>query len=284
MSKLLCIDLCCGLGGWTEGFLAEDYDVVGFDIERHRYGSEKYPGQLVLQDVLTVTGHQFKGKIRAIVASPSCTQPSYRAMPWSRAKALNAIGPPHEFIELFNACFRIAQEADVPIVIENVKGAQPWIGRARAHFGSFYLWGDVGHNGNRIVAGRPLQMNHWLKANGRTSKNGGGSWFNIAHNTESGHGQNPDGRKLPGFRFDGSGKSFQSESVKVSGLNWSGSEKPGYKARAFNTTALQRFGWAGTIMQEGTSGGQKRKAASAKIAKIPFPLASYIARCFKALP
>lgn len=35
--KPLCIDLYCGLGGWSEGFLAEGYDCIGFDIERHRY-------------------------------------------------------------------------------------------------------------------------------------------------------------------------------------------------------------------------------------------------------
>ena len=28
----LAIDLFCGLGGWTEGLLAEGYRVVGFDI------------------------------------------------------------------------------------------------------------------------------------------------------------------------------------------------------------------------------------------------------------
>jgi site-specific DNA-cytosine methylase len=33
--KPLCIDLFCGLGGWGEGFLAEGWDVIGFDIERH---------------------------------------------------------------------------------------------------------------------------------------------------------------------------------------------------------------------------------------------------------
>ena len=33
----LAIDLFCGLGGWTEGLLAEGYWVVGFDIERHEY-------------------------------------------------------------------------------------------------------------------------------------------------------------------------------------------------------------------------------------------------------
>ena len=36
--KPLVIDLYCGLGGWTKGFLAEGYRAVGFDIERHDYG------------------------------------------------------------------------------------------------------------------------------------------------------------------------------------------------------------------------------------------------------
>ncbi len=53
-STMLCIDLFCGLGGWAEGFLAEGYDVIGFDIERHDYGTGGYPGQLVIQDALTL--------------------------------------------------------------------------------------------------------------------------------------------------------------------------------------------------------------------------------------
>lgn len=139
----LAIDLFCGLGGWTEGLLAEGYRVVGFDTERHVYGQARYPAQLVLQDVLTIHGSQF-ASAALIVASPPCQAYSYRAMPWKRAKAL----PPPDN-SLFDACFRIQAEAIevsgrfIPLVVENVCGAQKWVGRAKWHFGSFYLWGDV---------------------------------------------------------------------------------------------------------------------------------------------
>ena len=137
------IDLYCGLGGGTEGLLAEGYYVVGFDNTRHVYGEHRYPAQLVIQDVLTLHGSQFKGAA-LIVASPPCQGYSYRAMPWKRAKAL----PPPDN-SLFEACFRIQREASgaaghhIPLVVENVRGAIPWVGRSRWNYGSFHLWGDV---------------------------------------------------------------------------------------------------------------------------------------------
>ena len=177
--KPLAIDLYCGLGGWTDGLLAEDYEVVGFDIERHEYGEHCYPAQLVLQDVRTLHGSQFKDAA-LIVSSPPCQAYSYRAMPWSRARAL----PPPDNT-LFNECFRIQREAceaagrHIPLIVENVRGAQKWVGRARWNFGSFYLWGDV-----------PALMPMTLKA----------AIKGIPHRT-SGHWTNPaeheDGVKHP---------------------------------------------------------------------------------------
>jgi len=153
--KPLAIDLFCGLGGWTEGLLAEGYDVVGFDIERHQYGEHRYPAQLVVQDVLTLHGSQFRDA-DLIVASPPCQAYSYMAMPWKRAKAKAAAIRADttgrmlaDLNRLFDACFRIQAEASIaagrhiPMMVENVRGAIPWVGRSRWNFGSFHLWGDV---------------------------------------------------------------------------------------------------------------------------------------------
>lgn len=87
MSKPLAIDLCCGLGGWTEGLLAEGYEVIGYDIEAHEYGEERYPAELRLKSILDLQGSDVAGA-SLIVASPPCQEFSYMAMPWQRAKQI----------------------------------------------------------------------------------------------------------------------------------------------------------------------------------------------------
>ena len=244
MDRPSAIDLFCGLGGWTEGLLAEGYRVVGFDIERHEYGDAKYPAQLVIQDVRTLHGSQFRDAA-LIVASPPCQAYSYRAMPWSRAKAL----PPPDN-SLFEACFRIQREAIeaaghfIPLVVENVRGAQKWVGRARWNFGSFYLWGDV-----------PALMP--MARRGSAIKNAGGSWYRIAHNTTSGKGQNPDGRPLHTPHMTN-----PDEHGRKVGDGWFGKDNP-------------------SPMRQHHSKSQKRKEASARIAKIPLALSRHIAAVWK---
>lgn len=280
----LAIDLYCGLGGWSAGLIAEGWRVIGYDIEAHEYGDERYPGRLVIQDVLTLHGAQFKDA-DLIVASPPCQEYSYMAMPWTLAKAKAAAiradttGTELERLNrLFNACFRIKREAsaaagrDIPLIVENVRGAIPWVGRSRHNFGSFHLWGDVpalmprpsqavkapgyGHGWKHPDDHRYTPGLDFTRMAGRHAasvegmKNGnGGSWFGLNPNGSPGALNNArDGTKQPGL---------------------SGSRANGKGTRWFQDGAA-RSG----------SKSSARKAASAMIAKIPEPLSRHIARTF----
>lgn len=254
MGKPLAVDLFCGLGGWTEGLMAEGWRVRGYDIEAHEYGDERYPGELVIADVMALTGADV-ADADLIVASPPCTEFSYMAMPWTRARQIaRAIRGEDEFPEsykgsrtvseltaLFDACFRIQREASairaargqppIPMVVENVRGAIPWLGKAAWNYGSYYLWGDV-----------PALMPGVV-----------------------------DARKVPGFRFDGSGRSFQTASVEAHVDPAEGRKGAGAGAGAE---------WFDQNLCKLSSKSPARKAASAKIAKIPFTLSSHIARVY----
>jgi len=285
--KPLAVDLCCGLGGWSEGFLAEGWDCIGFDIERHTYGDAKYPAQMVLQDILTLVGYQFRGKVSCIVASPPCQFFSYCAMPWTRAKKLAADvrSDPirlEKELALFNACVRIGKEAGCPTVIENVKGAQPWVGRAAWHYGSFYLWGDVPAlmpSTLSVLKRNPDGTNHpqgsWFKVadskNLGARKNSGGSWFAIGSPGQKETGRNPvngEGVKCAA-RFDKALDERRRQATAVKAKDSDGYERHHPDA----------FGWKSPRTSSGAKSA--RKAASALIAKIPLELARHIARTFK---
>jgi hypothetical protein len=127
------VDLCCGNGGWARGFLAEGFRVIGIDI----VGNDSFPGELMVRDVRSVCGADFDFAT-VFVASPPCDEFSRHDMPWTLAR-----NPPPPDLSIVEACWRIAREAGRPIVLENVRGAQKFLGPARAHFGKQYLWGDV---------------------------------------------------------------------------------------------------------------------------------------------
>jgi len=290
--RALAIDLFCGLGGWTDGLRAEGFDVIGFDIEQHAYGDQRYAGQLVVQDVLTLHGSQFRSA-DLIVASPPCQEYSYMAMPWSRAKQIAAglrgedrfpdgykgSRSTDELNALFNACFRIQREASmaagryIPLVVENVRGAQPWVGRAKWNYGSYYLWGDI----PALMPPLPPRQAHKFNPDGTAP--GQGSWFAVADSKNRG-AQN---RTLaPGYKSAGLNWSDRSrrgqDFTRIAGAQARATKQPGLTGQRDNGKGSRWF-------QDGAartgSKSNARKAASAIIAKIPYELSRHIAAVYK---
>lgn len=328
----LVFDLFCGLGGWSEAFIAEGYRAIGFDIEEHDYGTGGYPGELVLRDIRSITGAELVkqyGVPNVIVASPPCQEFSYMAMPWSKAKEKmrKILADPSEqtrLTDLFNQCFRIQREVSaaaghyVPMVVENVRGAQRWVGKARWNFGSFYLWGDVpalmpiprprlkGRNNFHVhektglsspaFNGAPHEANVLLHESGikagDRNPNGIG-WTNSFADTLKG-----EGNKTVGMNWSDQSKRGQ-DFTRIAGQqamegtkgvphrtagHWTNpAEHEGVKQSGIGGLRSNGKGdaWFENGAAKSGSKSSARKAASAMIAKIPPPLASWIANTFK---
>ena len=264
--KPLVFDLFCGLGGWSEAFIANGYRAIGFDIEKHDYGNGGYPGELVLRDVRSISGAELVkqyGVPAVIVCSPPCQEFSYMAMPWSKAKEKQRkiLADPAEqkrLTDLFDQCFRIQREVSeaagryVPMVVENVRGAQRWVGKARWNFGSFYLWGDV-------PALMPIP--------GRTR---------LQKGVKTEYLERSEGNKTVGMNWSDQSKRGQ-DFTRIAGR-----QAEGIKIRdeGYDYPEIT-FGWKSPATN---SKSNARKRASAEIAKIPPSLAAWIAKTFKPRP
>lgn len=139
MHEPLAVDLCCGRGGWTAGLLAEGWRVVGFDFVK----PTTFPigARFVQQDIQTLSGIQFRGRVGLIVASPPCTEFSQC---WNFAR--HRVPDPESGMVLVRHCFRIAKESGAPFVLENVMGARkffaPEFGPPAWRVGPYCFWGD----------------------------------------------------------------------------------------------------------------------------------------------
>jgi hypothetical protein len=286
--------------------------------------------ELRLRDITTIHGSELKDAA-LIVCSPPCQRYSYMAMPWScakdQARMIEADATGEELRKLnllFDTCFRLQREASeaaghhIPMIVENVRGAQKWVGRAPYHYGSFYLWGDV-------PALMPIVQSRKMRDSLKNP--GGGSWDRSRPSHTDDHTWE-SGQKVPGFRFDGSGKTFQSASVdhiktpgrslskgspnkfgthnmgagdkmmaelgvKSDGSGWTEKDSLASHNRLVSNQGTKQTGISGPrengkrdkmLGNKGPaaygSRSNSRKAASAMIAKIPYPLASWVAKCY----
>lgn len=134
-TKPIALDLCCGIGGWAKGLLLEGWQVIGVDIIDF---SKEYPGEFIRADLLLWEGWRYIQGIELVVASTPCDEFSRWGMPWTRKR-----NPPAPSLALYIRAAQIAKNLRVPIIQENVRAAQKWLGKSNGNCGPFHLWGDV---------------------------------------------------------------------------------------------------------------------------------------------
>lgn len=125
MTKLLVLDLYCGLGGFSQAFRDRGHQVIGVDILQ--------PADVVADVKRLPFAKSFRPDI--ILASPPCTEYSREWMPWCKTGK----EPDHS---LMHAAYKaVATFKPRWWVIENVQGATPYWPPYRLRIGSRYLWG-----------------------------------------------------------------------------------------------------------------------------------------------
>lgn len=123
------IDLFCGYKGASAAMTDRGWDVVTVDCVRAFNPTF----------VADVSHWTWQGETPDLIwASPPCPEFSRMSMPWTRAKMP---GPPSMI--LVNAAKRIIEECKPRWwVIENVRGAVPYLGKPAKRIGAYFLWGQ----------------------------------------------------------------------------------------------------------------------------------------------
>lgn len=139
------LDLFCGRWGWSKAFAKRGWECVGIDLVEP---PEIPEGCTFIQaNILTIeNGFYYDvdgelkelGKFDFICASPPCEQFSVHGMKHFHPNPKY----PELGIKLFEHTRRICEESGLPYVMENVRAAQQFVGNAKTHCGSFYLWGS----------------------------------------------------------------------------------------------------------------------------------------------
>ena len=138
------LDLFCGRLGWSRAFAKRGWECYGIDLVE----PPEIPERCIFWKMNILELHIYEGELwyhkehyplpDFIVASSPCEQFSVHGM-----KHFHPNPPyPELGIKLFNHTRELCEASGRPYVMENVKFAQGFVGHAKAHCGSFYLWGN----------------------------------------------------------------------------------------------------------------------------------------------
>jgi hypothetical protein len=254
------LDLCAGKGGWCRGLKAAGWKTIAVDIEDWK---NPWADRFILADIRRFYPSQHNlGKISLVCASPPCQEFSYKSFPFKRCKDAP---PPDRSIWL--ACERIAQELGAPLVLENVQGARKYMGPASAHYGSFYLWGDVPA---LLPIGRPQKgFGRVKEMDNPTDHRGGfgGTDYQVAH---------PKGETFAPRRTRAG---FAGEMDRVKPV-YRGPQMSNHCDKFKRMAGREKYRRIHGAEQARHHGSRKRKEWSAQVAMIPLELAEWIGQCF----
>lgn len=138
------LDLFCGRWGWGREFARRGHEVVGIDLVE----SPEIPQgcTFVQANILNVRYSSWGfwvmngpilGHFDFICASSPCEQFSVHGMKHFHPNPKY----PDMGINLFNHTRFLCEASRLPYVMENVRAAQQFVGKAVNHCGPFYLWG-----------------------------------------------------------------------------------------------------------------------------------------------
>lgn len=124
---MLMLDLFSGKGGASQAMRARGWTVVTVD-------NEPAFAPDIVADLTTWSWDG--GPVDLLWASPPCQEFAREFMPWCRTGKAPSL-------DLVDATHRLVKEIRPRWwILENVKGAQPWIGKARWIRNPIYLWGE----------------------------------------------------------------------------------------------------------------------------------------------
>lgn len=127
------LDLCCGLMGASAAMRERGWIVTTLDYDP-KFGAD------ITADVRE--WHYTGGPVDLLWMSPPCDEFARESMPWCKTgKAPD--------MSIVRACLRLVREIKPRYwVLENVRGALPYLGKPSTVVGPFYFWGVFPPLGN----------------------------------------------------------------------------------------------------------------------------------------